>query len=448
MAWKYSLADLAAAIGIDPPETGAEFSSVSTDSRTLRPGDVFFALTGEHFDGNAFVEPAFEKGACAAVTTRQHPEEGPCLIVDDPLGALQRFARWHREQFTLPLLAITGSCGKTTAKDLIAGLLETKYKTIKTQGNLNNDIGVPLSLMGIDKSTERGVIEMGANHSGEIAALCQLARPTESAITMIAPAHLEGFGSIENVAAAKAEITQGLGPDGVFYVNTDDPRCVRIGEAFEGECVRFGSAGDVRLERRETLPSGETLLEITHVGPLALPMPCPAHAANVLLAAAVGLRHGVEEFEAPLRKVLESAARFRAFRVGPWEVLDDTYNANPASMRAALDALAERPNDGWRVAALGDMLELGEASHDLHRELGREAAARGVSHLFVRGAFAGDVAAGALEAGGAHAETIDAHEDIAAAIQALDARGGTVLVKGSRGMRMEEVIAALRRAYE
>jgi len=443
MPWTYSLANLASAIGAASPRVEGGFSSISTDTRTLKPGDVFFALAGARFDANEFLDQAFDKGACAAVALRTH-EKGPCLVVDDTLRALQRFAQWHRQHFTLPLIAITGSCGKTTAKDLAAGVLGSRYRVVKTQGNLNNDIGVPLSLAQIDSGTECGVIEMGANHPGEIAALCAMAQPTEAAITMIAPAHLEGFGAIEQVAAAKAEILSGLGRKGIFYVNNDDPRCVRIAETFDGEVVRFGLSGDVRLCGREILPSGETRLAIDPVGRITLPLPCPAHAVNVLLAVAVGMRHGVEEFEGALRQALETTARFRVVRIGPWEVLDDTYNANPASMKAALEALEARTIAGFRVAALGDMLELGAASRELHRELGRQAAGYGVSHVFAYGTFAGEVVAGALEGGCPHAEAADAPESIAGAIRALEPEGGALLAKGSRGMRMERVIKALQ----
>ena len=289
---------------------------------------------------------------------------------------------------------------------------------------------------------------MGANHPGEIAALCALARPSEAAITMIAPAHLEGFGSIEQVAAAKAEIVERLGPNGIFYQNNDDPHCVRIGNSFQGEIVRFGSSGDVTLRRREVLESGETRLEIDPLGRVTIPLPCPAHATNVLLAVAVAMRHGIEEFEGPLRRALAESARFRVFRVGPWEILDDTYNANPASMNAALEALAARTRPGCKVAALGDMLELGADSNRLHRELGRNAAAYGVTHVFVRGTFAEDVVAGALEGGCPDARAIEPPEEIAAAVRALKPEGGTLLAKGSRGMRMEQVIEALRLTYE
>lgn len=447
MSWNYSLTELASAIGCVSPKDEKHFSSISTDTRTLNPGDVFFALSGDRFDANEFLDSAFEQGACAAVATRAS-EKGPCLVVDDTLHALQGFAQWHREHFTLPVIAITGSCGKTTAKDLAAELLATRYRVVKTRGNLNNDIGVPLSLARIDGETERAVIEMGANHPGEIAALCALARPSEAAITMIAPAHLEGFGTIERVAAAKAEIVERIGPSGIFYQNNDDPHCVRIGNSFQGEIVRFGSSGDVTLRRREILESGETRLEVDPLGRITLPLPCPAHATNVLLAVAVGMRHGIEEFEGPLRRALAESSRFRVFRVGPWEILDDTYNANPASMNAAFEALAARTQPGCKVAALGDMLELGADSKRLHRELGRHAAAYGVTHVFVRGSFAEDVVAGALEGGCPDARAIESPEEIAAAVHALKPEGGSLLAKGSRGMRMEQVIEALRRTYE
>ncbi len=445
MGWSHSLADLAAAIGAAPFGADADFSAVSTDTRTLGAGDVYFALKGENFDGSRFAGQAFAQGACAAVTAVAD-DAGPCLVVADPQEALQQFAAWHRAQYELPLLAITGSCGKTTAKDLTAALLSTRYSVVKTQGNLNNEIGCPLSLLRIDDGTEAAVIEMGANHMGEIARLCALAQPTEAAVTMVAPAHLEGFGSVENVAKAKREIVEALPASGVFYVNVDDPRCVAMMAKASCERVTFGSAGDVVLEAFDTLPSGEALLRVNSVGELRLPLPCRAHATNVLLAIAVGLRHGVDEFEGPLREALLNSSRFKILTVGPFEVIDDTYNANPASMAAALESLAARAEKGSRVAAVGDMLELGATSPELHHAVGQQAGACGVTDLFARGDYAADVVAGALEAGVPHAEVSDAHEELAEAVATLP--GGVLLVKGSRGMRMERVIEALQKRYE
>ena len=443
MGWWYSLDELAALIDAEPPRTDRTFHAVSTDTRTLSPGAVFFALSGETFDGNRFVPEAFAKGAAAAVTTQAH-SDGPCLVVSDPLTALQRFAAHHRQHYSGPLLAITGSCGKTGTKECVAALLGARYKVAKTEGNLNNEIGTPLSLLALDAETEFGVFELGANHRGEIARMCAWAKPTESAITLIAPAHLEGFGGIEAIAAAKAEIMEGLPRDGTFYVNTDDPRCVAIGERHPGETVRFGREGDVALEDCHFDDAGEMVLRVRPVGTLRLPLLCRAHAHNVLLAIAVGLRHGVTEFEAPLRQAARGTLRFKPVKIGPFEVLDDTYNSNPASAAAALQALADRPGGGARIAALGDMLELGDEAVRLHRELGAQARACGVTHLFARGDFAGDVVEGAAPDGGLHAEIIQDHEAIADAIVRAAPDGGSILLKGSRGMRMEKVIEALK----
>ena len=452
MAWHYTLRELAAAIGAEAPAPPCTFSRAATDSRTLEPGDVFFALKGEHFDGARFVSDAFAKGACAAVTT-QPEEAGPCLVVEDPLRALQAFAAWHRRRHALPLIAITGSCGKTSTKDFTAAVLAARYRVVKTQGNLNNEIGCPLSLLQIDDETEMAVIEMGANHTGEIAGLCALAQPTESAITMVGPSHLEGFGTIERVAQAKAEIVDALPKDGTFYVNADDPYCVKRAEAFPGRKVYFGSRGDVRLESCRIEADGEMRLHIAAIGELRLPLACPAHAHNVLLAVAVGLEHGIglrhgvcdapRYYEEPLRAACATATRFRIEMLGPITIIDDTYNANPASMAAAFEALVQRPARR-RIAVLGDMLELGEGAGRLHREVGFLAGQSGVDHLFLRGDHADDVQAGAREAGLSRVECIQDHVALAEALGSILEEGDVVLVKGSRGMRMEKVIAVLR----
>lgn len=446
MNWRYTVAELARIVHAPSPAQDAEFSGVSTDTRTLQPGQIFIALPGANFDGNKFVAEAFAKGAAAAVSQIAFADK-PCVVVQDPLKALQAFAAHHRGRLSLPVIAITGSCGKTTAKDCIAAVLGANYRVVKTQGNFNNEIGCPLSLLQLEADTERAVIEMGANHKGEIAHLCRLARPTEAAITLVAPAHLEGFGSIENVAAAKAEIMEGLSSDGFFYVNADNPWCSEIGRRFSGGKCYFGHSGDVVVEHQEQDASGEMVADIRPIGRLRLPLAVPAQITNVLLAVAAGLRHGVTEFEAPLRRALEHAARFRIRRIGVLEVLDDSYNANPASMAAALEALAERPGGGARIAALGDMLELGEAAARLHREAGEAAGRRGVKHLFAYGAHAHDMIEGALAAGVAHAEALNDHAAIASAVHAVAHPGDSFLIKGSRGTRMETILPELRALY-
>lgn len=448
MGWSYTPETLARILGAasSPAVAGAPaFSSVSTDTRTLAPGQAFFALSGEHFDGNRFVSEALAKGAAVAVTSKAF--DGPCIVVERPLSALQQFAAYHRRQFSIPVLAITGSCGKTSAKDFAAAVLAARSRVVKTKGNLNNDIGCPLSLLGIQPDTDIAIIEMGANHPGEIAQLCAFAAPTEAAVTMVGPSHLEGFGSIEKVAEAKSEIVRALEPSGRFYVNADDPWCRTMADSYPGEKVWFGREGDVVLRACDFEPSGELRLEIDPVGVLRLPLPVRAQATNVLLAIAVGLRHGAEEFEGPLREACASSTRCRVERIGPLEVLDDTYNANPSSMRAALESLGARPSTGKRFAALGGMLELGELAADLHREIGEAAARNGVDRLYGRGPHACDMIDAARAAGLAHAQLLDNHSSIADAIYAEAQPGDVLLVKGSRGMRMEKVLEALRVKY-
>ncbi len=444
--WRYTLDELAAMAGLPVPRSSDSFSAVSTDTRTIKPGDVFFALSGENFDGNRFIADAFAKGAAAAVTKTVSPA-GRCIIADDPLRALQKFSTAHRARFSIPVIAITGSVGKTTSKDFTAAVLATKFRVTKTEGNLNNEIGMPLSLLKLDTETQVAVIEMGANHVGEIAGLCAFARPTESAITTIGEAHLEGFGSIERVAEAKSEIAAGLGPSDIFYVNADDPRCRRIGEKCRARKVYFGREGDVTIRECRFDEAGDMRLRLDPIGELRLPLPARAHATNVALAVAIGLQHGVADFQTALADAARNARRFKVLRVGPLTVLDDSYNANPTSMRAALEALGERAVDGARMAALGDMLELGADAERLHRDIGRKAAECGVRRLFVRGAFARATADGATAAGLGSVEVMDTHEAIAEAIAAVGEAGDCLLVKGSRGMRMEKVIECLGGLY-
>jgi len=445
MAWIYRAAQIAdwleCALEVTPT---APVTGVSTDTRTLKPGDLYVALRGPNFDAENFVADAFARGAAAAVCRVPHPE-GPCLVVPDPLAALQRFASRHRMTHDIPVLAITGSCGKTTAKDFTAEVLASRYTVIKTEGNLNNEIGCPLSLLRLDRDTTFAVIEMGANHVGEIANLCGLARPTESAVTLVAPAHLEGFGSIEAVARAKAEIVDNLDADGRFYQNMDNPWCRAMAQGFGGEIIRFGSEGDVVLRGCDFEDSGELRLSIDPIGELRLPLPVKAHATNVLLAVAVGLQHGIRDFEGPLRRACQASSRFKIYTLGGLEILDDTYNANPASMDAALDALVARPGRGARIAVLGDMLELGAEAAALHEALGARAAALGVDRVLSYGAHACDIIRGARGAGLSSAEAFDSHARLASALHEASGPGDVILLKGSRGVRMERVAGALKR---
>ena len=443
MGWSYTLDGLAVALNAQRPGDATRFSAVSTDTRTLKEGDVYFALRGERFDGNDFVQDAFEKGAAAAVSDTQH-FGGVSFVVPDALEALQQFAAFHRKQYPISLLGITGSCGKTTSKDFIAALLASKYRTLKTEGNLNNEIGAPLTLLRLDDTIEKAVIEMGANHTGEIKTICGMAKPTEGAITLIAPSHLEGFGSIEDIAKAKAELPESLDDAGVFYVNTNDAHCRAIAERLTCETVRYGDEGDVRLVSVDFDETDEMIIQIEPGGVIRLPLRARAHAINVALAVAVGLRHGIEEFEGPLRDACGNAARFKTLDIGGITVIDDSYNANPTSMAASLEALAEWPAKGKRIAALGDMLELGAESEHYHQELGRRAARLGIDTIYARGPLGRAVAEAARAEGLRDAHHENDHAAIAAAIAEGATPGDVLLLKGSRGMRMETVLTHLR----
>ena len=450
MPWSYPLRTIAEALGVSTPTVDATITGISTDTRTLSPGDLFVALKGESFDGNAFVQDALAKGAVAAIAAAPGADPARTLVVEDGLAALQSLAAWHRAQFDIPVFALTGSCGKTTTKDLVAGALGARFRVMKTHGNLNNEIGLPHSLFRIDDTTEMAVMEMGANHQGEIARLCEIARPTESAITMVGEAHLEGFGgTLADVARAKGEIMRGLPSDGTFYANQDDPHCKAIGEAYGGRVVTFGTSGDVVLEQCGFDERGELALTISPIGGIRLPVHTRAWSHNILLAVAVALDHGVDDVEEPLRAACEGLTRVKVSMIGPLRVIDDSYNANPGSMRAAFQTLADLTNGhgGKRIAALGEMKELGEHAPELHRKTGAAAAAFGVTHCYCYGPHAAYLAEGAQGAGIDPAEALDSHAAIAERIAAIAEPGDTLLVKGSRGVTMEKVMDALKAHY-
>jgi len=447
MNLNYTIAEIAGILGTSVPEAAGALrvTGVSTDTRTLQAGDLFFALSGQSYDGDRFVDTAFARGAAAVVTHTPH-RSGACLIHARPLEALQRFAAEHRGRCKTQIIAITGSCGKTTAKDMTAAVLETKYTVTKTPGNLNNDIGCPLSLLGIGPQTEYAVIEMGANHPGEIAGLCRMAHPNESAVTMVAPAHLEGFGDLRSVAQAKAEIVEALPADGCFYVNADDPRCMAMAKLFSGDKVLYGKRGDVVLDSLHVDDTGEMVLSIAPIGAIRLPLAVRAHSTNVLLAVAVGLRHHITDLETPLRAACMAATRFKILHLPSRVILDDSYNANPASMTAALEALADYSGKR-KIAVLGDMFELGKAADTLHEEVGSTAGKLGVDWLAAIGDHARTVAEAATAAGVPRADVFENHQDIVAALQGDAAAGDVILVKGSRGMKMETVIHLLKASH-
>ncbi len=442
MSWKYTLGELAKVVGGKLNGKGdEEFSGISIDTRTIQKGNVFFALPGTKVDGHQFGQEAISKGAVAVVVSKDVPL--PSISVADTLQAIQRFARWHRTNLKAQIFAITGSCGKTTSKELIAAILAKKYKITVSKGNYNNELGCPLSLLQMDEDTDWGVLEMGAGKPGDIAELCAIAYPDESAITTIAPSHLERLGSVDGVAREKANIAKCLPPWGYFYVNTDDPYCVSIANRIFANKIYYGKNGNVVLKSFQQISTESMEADIEPIGKLRLPLCSRSLLSNFLLAIAIALKHGITIEEKTLFDAYQRVGRIKTYQIGHFHIIDDCYNANPISMKSALEFLSFSAPEGFRCAVLGDMLELGEESDKYHYLLGKEAGNLGVDILFVYGNYAKDVEKGAVEAGIKNVFICSSHEEIVDKIIKTLQPETWILVKGSRGMTMEKVIKQL-----
>lgn len=427
------------------------FNAVSTDSRAVAAGELFIALRGQNFDGHEFVAAARERGAVAAVVAADAAESLasvglPLLVVADTRLALGALAAHWRSRFTLPLIAVTGSNGKTTTKEMIASILKAAFgdDVLVTPGNFNNDIGLPLTLLKLDSSHRAAIIEMGMNHPGEIAYLARIARPTVAVVTNAQRAHLAGMGSLESIAAEKGSIFEGLDATGTAVFSADDrwaelwraqcANCRVLNFSFERAAPLTGSYQVHGLENRLTISlAGETIS-------VDLAMPGAHNARNALAAAAVAVAAGI----APAA-VREGLAAFRGIKgrlqrrlgLNGSLLLDDTYNANPDSVRAGIDVLAATV--GKKILVLGDMGEIGEMTAQFHDEIGGYAKSQGIDRLF---AFGESAALAALNfgAGGQHFKKI---ETLIEALVAELNPATTALVKGSRFMRMERVVNAI-----
>jgi UDP-N-acetylmuramoyl-tripeptide--D-alanyl-D-alanine ligase len=438
---------------LDGVASGADvaFTAVGTDSRRAPAGALFVALIGPNFDGHDFIAAAREQGAVAALVSRPVADPLPQLRVADTRLALGRLAAAWRSRFTGRLIALTGSNGKTTLKEMIAAILGGRGPTLATEGNLNNDIGVPLTLLRLNGAHAHAVIEMGANHLGEIAYLTGLVRPDVAIINNAGPCHLEGFGDVAGVARGKGEIFQGLGPDGVAVINRDDiyadywaglnpgRRIVDFG--LDQPAAVNGRVLDPASNRFRLRAGGEEI-------DIKLPLPGRHNVRNALAAAAAALAVGVtlDDTRRGLESLRGVGGRLQRLpgRHGG-AVIHDAYNANPASLAAALAAVGATPGRKWLV--LGDMRELGPAADALHAGSGREARTAGFERLYALGEHT-RAAVTAFGTGGLHFDDVDAlvtelHRDLH-----QDGEPAVVLVKGSRGMRMERVVAALVDAGE
>jgi UDP-N-acetylmuramoyl-tripeptide--D-alanyl-D-alanine ligase len=436
-------------------ELPERFEAVSTDTRTIAKNSLFVALKGESFDAHDFLEKAHAAGASAAVVRRgTRSATLPLIEVDDTLVALGSIARLHRRRFDIPLGAITGSNGKTTTKEMIGAILAIRGPALKTEGNLNNEVGVPLTLLRLDPSHTAAIIEMGMNHPGELSRLSAIAEPRCAEITLVAPAHLEGLGTIENVATAKGEIYRGLAKDGLAIANGDDALVRAQANASGRKVMYFGACddADVRLAEVVSHDANGLALRIgwqakkylTHLKFVGV-----HNAINACGAFAMGIALGCspEQCVAGLEAARPWAHRLSLHDCpGGFTVLDDCYNANPSSMRAALHTLKALAGLRRCVAVLGDMLEMGTDELSFHADVGRLALADGVQVLVAIGPRAKatyDAARGTLVDRAFHLAATDSVEP---ALQFLKSRlmpGDVVLVKGSRGMRLERIVEAL-----
>jgi UDP-N-acetylmuramoyl-tripeptide--D-alanyl-D-alanine ligase len=434
-------------------DLGVAVSGVSIDSRTLQVGEAFFAIVGHRLNGHAFLGDAAARGAACVVVHSlpdEPPSHVPLVLVEDTTRSLGRLAAWHRSKFSVPIVAITGSIGKTTAKELTAAVLATRWEVLKPASSFNNQWGLPLTLLRLGAEHGAAVVELGTNQAGEIAALSAIARPTVGVVTMVAAVHTEFLGTIEGVREEKAALVRALSPADIAVLNADDPRVASMAREAQGRVVTFGRAAraTVRIagEATDTEAGFAFTLEVGgRRQPVGVAFAGRHNVTNALAAAGVGLALGLslEQIAQGLEAARPAKGRCVWRPAGRLRILDDTYNANPGSVAAALETLAAPTDVHRRVVVLGDMLELGDTSEAAHREMGRAVAASGAAEFLGMGRWARVAVEAARQAGLAESHHVTTFEDAVALLLKRLAPGDAVLVKGSRGMRMERVVDAL-----
>jgi len=438
---------------------GKVFTGFSIDSRSVRKNDLFIAIVGKRFDGHDFVAAAVEKGAAGAVISR-HCSIGNAngdlllIMVEDTTKALQDLAAWHRRRFYCPLAAVTGTNGKTTTKDLTWGILSRRRRTLRSQGNWNNHIGVPLTLLELDEWTEAAVLELGTSAFGEIRRLVSLCSPDVGCITNIGPAHLQSFGSVRNVAKAKAELLQGMPEGSPAVLNADDDWFDWLRSRARGPVVTFGIRRPADFMAEEihardgvvVFRLAANLLEARR--PIRLPFPGAHNAYNALAAAAISsqMGAGISQIEEGLSGALLPDMRYEVLRLSGLTVINDAYNANPASTVCALASFCEMEVPGRRIFVCGDMLELGKHARRAHREIGLFIKSKPIDYVIALGELAPEVIQAAFpRRGGGHErwECCRTVEEVVTAITKVAQPGDALLIKGSRANGMERIVEAL-----
>lgn len=439
---------------------------ISMDSRSIRPGDLFLAMKGDRFDGHDFVGVALSRGAVGAIVHDAYPVGAlavkpvskrtvPFILgVRDPLFAYQQLATHHRSRFDIPVVAVTGSNGKTTTKEMIASVMAHRWKILKTEGNLNNRIGVPQTLFRLNGRHEGAVIEMGVDQVGQTTRLCEMARPTIGVITNIGPDHLEFFGSMEGSAQSKAELLDWLPAEGTAVLNADDPYYDYLASRARCRVMSFGLSAKADVRAMDVKSDGRngSIFRLLFSGKVRhtivrIHVQGTHNISNALAAAAVGAVLGLPGavIAQGLSRFRPAAMRSQVFISHGVTVINDCYNANPASMKAAVQLLVQRGEGRKKIAVLGDMLELGADAVSLHREVGAFVAQQGIDQLIACGTLGRSLADGATRAGFDRDSIVLAPDasSAAAAVKAVVKPGDVVLAKASRGMKLEQVVYAL-----
>jgi UDP-N-acetylmuramoyl-tripeptide--D-alanyl-D-alanine ligase len=444
----FQVADFAGA-AVSSGDGKVLIEKIGTDSRTLKRGELFVALRGEQFDGHNFVESAAKAGAAGAIVDSSWkgkvPKDFTLVRAEDTLRAYQSLAANYRKSLSLKVIAITGSNGKTSTKDFAAAVLARRFRVTKTDGNFNNHVGLPRTRWEAIPQDEVAVWEIGMNHPGEVAALTKLAAPDTAIITNIGVAHIEFMGSREAIATEKGAIAEAIGPQGTVILNADDPFSKSIAGRTQAKVILAGTtAGTIRAGEVSQSANGTdfTILEGAHRCRAQLPVPGLHMVQNALLAVAAGRVFGLslEDCAAGLAAAPLTKARLQIKEISGVQFIDDSYNANPDSMKAALRTLVELDADGKRIAVLGEMRELGDASEAGHQEVGETAAALGVDHLIAIGNVAAAVATAAAHAGLRNSKAVRSTTEAAEILCDIAEPGDLVLIKGSRAARTERVM--------
>ncbi len=438
----FTLQQIAGVLGL-AANAATSITGWSVDTRTLSPGDLFFALKGPAHDGNEYIELALELGASAIIGER--PGNGPVLVVKDSLLALRQIASWARNQWTGDVIGITGSAGKTSTKDVIAAFLSTRLREGKTHGNFNNHVGLPLSILRVPDDAEVAVLELGMNHAGEIRDLAGIARPRVGVVTNVGRAHIEFFDSIEGIAAAKRELIESLPPDGVAVLNNDDPLVAQFREAHPGRTITFGLGQNAEVQAEEVQISREG--SRFRVGGIQFETSLSGRHGirNILAGIVVSSLYGIApaDLTSAVRDLKPGHMRGDRLCYHGMELLNDCYNSNPDAAMSMVDVLRETPALR-RIAVLGEMLELGRWSESLHRDVGRYVAASGIDVLVgLRGA-ARAMADAAIDAGlpASAAYFFDDPAEAGRQLRTMAREGDAILFKGSRGTHVERALEA------